>query len=76
MIGAGSPYYMAPEQVRSEAGDRRADVFSLGVVLYELLTDIKPFDGDSLKQITRRGARRTSRRWPARSTRPCPRRWP
>ena len=49
--GAGSPYYMAPEQVRREPVDRRADVFSLGVVLYELLTDIKPFRGESLAQI-------------------------
>ena len=49
--GAGSPYYMAPEQVRRDATDRRADVFSLGVVLYELLTDVKPFKGESLKQI-------------------------
>jgi len=49
--GAGSPYYMAPEQVRRESTDRRADVFSLGVVLYELLTDVKPFRGESLAQI-------------------------
>jgi len=49
--GAGSPYYMAPEQVRRENADRRADVFSLGVVLYELLTDTKPFRGDSLAEI-------------------------
>ena len=49
--GAGSPYYMAPEQVRRENADRRADVFALGVVLYELLTDIKPFRGESLAQI-------------------------
>ena len=49
--GAGSPYYMAPEQVRREPADRRADVFSLGVVLYELLTDVKPFRGESLAQI-------------------------
>nr|HET7859034.1 serine/threonine-protein kinase [Caldimonas sp.] len=49
--GAGSPYYMAPEQVRRETVDRRADVFSLGVVLYELLTDLKPFRGESLAQI-------------------------
>ena len=49
---AGSPYYMAPEQVRGEPADRRADVFSLGVVLYELLADERPFRGDSLKDIT------------------------
>jgi serine/threonine-protein kinase len=49
--GAGSPYYMAPEQVRREISDRRADVFSLGVVLYELLTDAKPFRGETLAQI-------------------------
>ena len=52
MPGAGSPYYMAPEQVRRQPADRRADVFSLGVVLYELLTDVKPFQGKTLKEIT------------------------
>jgi len=51
-LAAGSPYYMAPEQARQEPVDRRADVFSLGVVLYELLTDVKPFRGATLDEIT------------------------
>jgi eukaryotic-like serine/threonine-protein kinase len=52
-IAAGSPYYMAPEQARDHTVDRRADVFSLGVVLYELLTDQKPFRGSTLAEISR-----------------------
>ena len=51
-IAAGSPYYMAPEQARHRTVDRRADVFSLGVVLYELLTDQKPFRGTTLAEIS------------------------
>ena len=51
-IAAGSPYYMAPEQARHQTVDRRADVFSLGVVLYELLADRKPFRGNTLAEIT------------------------
>jgi len=51
-IAAGSPYYMAPEQARHEPVDRRADVFSLGVVFYEMLTDVKPFRGNTLDEIT------------------------
>jgi serine/threonine-protein kinase len=43
---------MAPEQARMQPTDRRADVFSLGVVLYELLADVKPFRGNSLQEIT------------------------
>ena len=51
-ITAGSPYYMSPEQLRQEPVDRRGDVFSLGVVFYELLTGHKPFRGGTLAEIS------------------------
>ena len=47
----GKPPYMSPEQVKNDAMDRRSDVFSLGVVLWELLTHEGLFDGDSLYAV-------------------------
>lgn len=49
----GSPHYMSPEQIRLAPIDKRCDVFSLGVVLYELLTDQRPFQGNSVPEITK-----------------------
>jgi tRNA A-37 threonylcarbamoyl transferase component Bud32 len=47
----GSPAYMAPEQVRGLSPDGRADLFSLGVVLYELLLHRKPFPADTITSL-------------------------
>src|SRR5262245_27290791 len=47
----GKPPYMSPEQVTNEPMDRRSDVFSLAVVLWELLTHRQLFDGDSIYAI-------------------------
>jgi len=47
----GTPNYMSPEQVRGEELSFSSDLFSLGVVLYELLTRHKPFDGDTITAI-------------------------
>ena len=48
---SGTPGYMAPEQLKREPLDARADIFAFGVAAYELLTNQKPFSGDSPGEI-------------------------
>ena len=47
----GSIHYIAPEQARGNSPDARSDIYSLGVVMYEMLTGKLPYTGDSLAEI-------------------------
>ncbi len=48
---AGTPYYMAPEQVAGGPIDARADVYALGVTLFHLITGVVPFRADSMEAL-------------------------
>ncbi|MEZ5498929.1 MAG: protein kinase [Steroidobacteraceae bacterium] len=60
----GTPHYMSPEQGHAQPLDERSDLYSLGVILYELLTGHKPFDADNPMAIIYMHAKREPERLP------------
>jgi TolB-like protein/Tfp pilus assembly protein PilF len=62
---AGTPYAMAPEQVRGDAADARTDVWALGVLLYEMLTGGKPFEAATVPELFSTILKDSPRRWPS-----------
>src|SRR5207244_2414919 len=50
-VAAGTPYAMAPEQVRGDSTDAHTDIWALGVLLYEMVAGAKPFNGSTNPEL-------------------------
>jgi len=49
---AGTPWYMSPEQTQGQRLDGRSDLFAVAVVFYEMVTGSRPFEGDTMQEVT------------------------
>jgi serine/threonine protein kinase len=47
----GTPHYMSPEQIDNKPLDGRSDIFSMGIILYEMISGVRPFEGETISSI-------------------------
>jgi len=47
----GTPHYMSPEQIDNKPLDGRSDLFSMGIILYEMISGVRPFEGETISSI-------------------------
>lgn len=58
----GSVHYISPEQVRGKNSDARSDIYSIGIMMYQMLTGVLPFDSDSAVSVAMKQVQETAKR--------------